>query len=311
MRTHLPYIFLSLGIGIAVKAYALPIVLRIVAIRDWIYRALPSQEGKVHSEDMLANLPDEIAYYRLQGDSNEVIAARILLRLVSGLPGDLAIWAFPLLALFVGKIARWSDTLRRYKIPSAMVAGVGTLALMNYSLFSSQSNPATGTWLLANGTVIAITVLIWKRNHPLARRIFNIWMGMAIAASLGFMVWLTINYRLHEITTFKVFMLAMLAASPAIIVADESWRKRVFGRKWWLIVICWAGILAGVSVGSLLIAHDVKLLLVTWAVMALLVAGLFTVGGVAALAGYVLCWLGIRGGAGGLRLLASGIRRLR
>lgn len=311
MRTSLLFIFLNIGIGVIVKTYALPIVLRIVAIRNWLYRAFTAEEGKADSEDMLANLPDEIADYRLQGDQNEVIAAKILLRLVRGLPGDLAIWAPPIRALLVGKIAGCSDTLRHYKLPSVMIAGVATLALINYSLFSSQSNPTTGTWLVINGMAIAITVLIWKRKHPLARRILNIWIGAGIAAGIAIMVWLTINYRLYEIMTFKVFMLAMVAASPAVIVVDKSWRKRLFRGKWWLIVICWAPIVAGACVGSFLITHDVKPLLEIWAVMALLAAGLFIICGATTFAAYILCWLGIRGGAGGLGLVASAIRRLR
>jgi hypothetical protein len=311
MMTSLLYILLSILISIIVKAYALPIVLRIVKIRNCLYSVFTSEEGAAHSEEMLADLRCEIADYRLEGDSNEVIAARISFRLVTGLLNDLAMWAPGIRALLVGKIAGWSDTLRHYKIPNAMIAGVATLGLMNYFFFSSPNNQTIGTWLSINSIVIAMTVLIWKQKHPLARRIFNTWIGIAIVAITAIMAWLTINYRLYEIMTFKILMLAMVAVLPAVVVVDKSWRKRLFKGRWWLIIICWAPIVVGTLVGSLLIAQDVKSVLEIWAVMVLLPVSLVIVCGATTFAAYILCWLGIGGSAGGLRLVASGIRRLR
>lgn len=310
MITSLLYICLGIVLGIIVKAYALPIVLRIVAIRNWLYGIFASEECKAHGEEMLANLSDEIAYYRLGGDSNDVIAAKIFFRLVTGLSGDLAIWAPSIPTQLVGKAAGWSDTLRHYRIPNAMIVGVAILGLMNYSFFSSPNNQTIGNWLLMNSIVIVMTVLLWKLKHPLARRILNTWIGVAIVAGIAIMAWLTINYRLYEIMTFKVLMLAMVAVLPIVIVVDKSWRNRLFGGRWWLIAVCWAPIIAGSFAGSLLIAHDVNPLLEMWAVMALLAVGMFIVYGAIGLAAYVLCLLGIRGSAGGLRLVASGIRHL-
>ncbi len=311
MINSLLYICLSALVGITVRAYALPIVKRIVAIRNWLCVVFASEEGEAHSEEMLANLPDEIAYYRLDGDSNDVIAARIFFRLVMGLPGDIAMWAPSIPALFVDKIVGWNETLRHSRVPAAMIAGVAVLGPVNYSYFSSQSNLTVGSWLLVNCIGIIMTIVMWKHKHPLARRIFHAWMGIAMAGGVGALVWMTVQYRLYEIMTFKVLLLAMVAVLPAIIVVDKSWRNRLFRGRWWLIAICWAPIIAGSLAGSMLIAHDVKPLLETWATMALLVVGMFIVYGGIVLASYVLCWLGIRGSAGGLRLVASGIRRLR
>jgi len=135
-------------------------------------------------------------------------------------------------------------------------------------------------------------------------------MGVAVVAGTALMAWLTINYRLYEIMTFKILVLAMMAIAPVIIVVDKSWRNRLFRGRWWLIAICWAPIIAGSFAGSMLISHDIKPLLEIWTVIALLAAGMFTVYGVFVFAAYVLCWLGIRGSAGGLRLISSGISHL-
>jgi len=305
------YISLSIIIGILVKAYALPIVLRIVGIRNWLYGIFASEEGKAHGEEMLANLPDEIAYYRLEAHSNEVIAARILFRLVAGLPDDIAMWTPSAPARFADRVIGWSATLRHYRIPTAMIVGVATLGLMNYSFFSSHNDRTIGNWFLMNSVVSVMTILLWKLKHPLVRRILNTWIGLAIVAGIAIMMWLTINYRLYETMTFKILMLAMVAVLPTIIVVDKSWRNRLFKGRWWLIAVCWVPIIAGSFVGSLLLAHDVKPLLEMWAAMGLLAVGMFIIYGATGLAAYILCLLGVRGGAVGLRLVASGIRRLR
>lgn len=304
-------IILSIIIGMLVKAYFLPIVLRMAAIRSWIYGKLASEEGRAHSEEMQANLPDEIAIYRRGGDSNDVIAAKILFRLVAGLPGDLAIWAPSTPALLVGKIVVWSNTLRHYRIPAVLVAGVATLLMMNYSLFSSDSNKTIVNWLVMNSIVVVICLLLWKYKHPLARWIFQAWIGIAMVAGVAGLIWMTIHFQLYASITFKILMLAMTALLPTIIVVDKSWRQRLFRGRGWLIPICWTPIVAGTLVGSLLIANSIKPLLEMWTAIALLAVGMLIVYGIIALAAYVLCWLGIRGSAGGLRMVASGILRLR
>jgi len=301
---------LSLLVGILVKAYALPIALHLVTLRNWFYRAFTGDEGKAESEEMLANLPDEIADYRLSGDSNEVIAAKILFRLAAGLPGDIVRCTPFILPSAAHKIVGWSNTLRHYRIPAPMIAGVATLGLMNYSFLSSKDQTAAN-WIIANSIVIAITALLWKMKHPLIRRIFYTWMGLAMLAAVAVIVWASIHFRLYEIMTFKILMLAMVSVLPAIIVVDKSWRQRLFKAKWWLIPICWAPIIAGTLAGSLLIAHSIKPLLEMWTAMAILVVGMLITYGLIALAAFALCWLGIKGSAGGLRLLAAGIRRLR
>lgn len=304
------WICMSVVIGILVKAYFLPIVMRMVALRNWLYVVLKSEEGVEHSEEMMADIQDEIAYYRLNGDSNDSIAVKILIRLAKGAPSDIAELAPFIPGVLADRVKKWSDTLLHYRIPNAMIAGVATLGVMNYSFFTSN-NQTFINWLIANTIVVVITVLLWKINHPFVRRIFYSWMGIAMVTAVAVMVWASIQYRLYEIMTFKILLFAMIAVFPVIIVVDKSWRQRLFRGRWWLIAICWAPIIAGAFAGSLLIAHSVKPLLEMLGAMALLAVGMFIVYGLIALAAYVLCWLGIRGSASGLRLMILGIRRLR
>jgi hypothetical protein len=315
MIKFLAYSVLAAIIGIFISTHALTITKHIVMAWVWLYSAIaPKEDRDGRREEARSHIYELINTHQKAGYAPKEIAVRVLECGVIGMVDDIA-WCIPFiperLADFADRVRGWSDTLRHYRIPNIMIAGVATLVLMNYAYFSSQSNLTAHTWLLMNGIAIAVTVLIWKREHPLVRRIFNIWMGLGIAAGIAIMVWLTINYHLYQTMTFKVFILAMVAASPAVIVFDKSWRKRLFRDKWWPIIIWWATIVAGACVGSLLIAHDVKLLLGIWGAMVLLVAGLLIVVGATTFGAYILCWLGIRGSAGALQLLASGIRRLR
>jgi len=302
---------LSVLVGLTVKAYALPIVKHLVAIRKWVYAVLGSEEGRAHGEEMLANLGDEIEYYRSQGDSSDAIAFKVFLRLVTGLPDDIVRCAPFVSALLAGRMARWSDTLRHYRVPTAMVAGVATLGLVNYSLLSSSNSQGPATWLFANAVVVGFAALLWKPGSPKASRVVNSLMFMAVAGAVALVLWMTVQYRAYEIVTFRIFMLAFVAMFPAIVVVDKPWRKRLFKGKTWLIVVCWAPVLAGALAGTWLMVHSVNPLLEVWALMALSAVGLLILFGGSGLAAYAICLAAVRGSAGGLQLLASGIRRLR
>ncbi len=310
MIAYLVSIGLSILIGTTVEAWALPVVLHFVAIRNWLYVAIGSEEGRAHREEMQADLRDEITEHRLGGDSNKVIAVKIFLRLVRGLPDDIGRCAPFVPAWLAAKTAVWSDKLRHYRVPDAMVAGVVSFGFMNYSVFSSHNHRTFVTWLLANGSAVAMTVLVWKMKNPKVRRIFHLWMGTAIVAALAAVLWLIFDYHLYANPTFRVFMLAVLAMSPLMIAVDKSWRNRLFRGRWWLLVVSWALLIGGALVGSWIMVHDVKPLLEAWALMALFAVVLLVVYGGLALAAFVLCWLGIRGSASGLRLAASGLRHL-
>ncbi|OGO03704.1 MAG: hypothetical protein A2Y60_06410 [Chloroflexi bacterium RBG_13_54_9] len=206
------------------------------------------------------------------------------------------------------KVEGLGANLRHYRIPNAMIAGVAGLGLTNYSFLSSPDNRSLGTLLFANAIGIAITILLWKHDNPLARRIFQTWLWIAVAGMIGIMGWLTIHYQLYTTMIFKTLMLAMISALPIIIVVDKSWRQRLFRGRWWLIPICWAPIVGGTLAGSLLIAHSITPLLEMWAAIALLGVGILIGYGLIAFAAYILCWLGIRGSAGGLRLVVATLR---
>jgi hypothetical protein len=299
-------------VSMFIRAHALTITKQIVMGWVRLYSAVaPKEDRHGRRAEVWSHLHELIDNHQKAGYAPGEIAVRILEIWVMGMADDVS-WCIPFApGMFADRVEGWGGNLRHYRIPNAMIAGVATLGLMNYSLFSSPHNQSLGTWLFANTIVISMTVLLWKHNHPVARRIFQAWLWIAMAGAIAVMGWMTIHYQLYASATFKILMLAMAAVLPAIIVVDKSWRQRLFRGRWWLIPICWAPIIAGALAGSSLIVHSITPLLEMWAAMVLLVVGMFIVYGFIALAAYVLCWLGIRGSSGGLSLMAAGLRRLR
>lgn len=302
---------LTIIISMVVKTHAWTIAEKFVMVWVWLYSVFaPEDEREGRREEVASFIHEQKLAYQQAGHSLCEAAVLLIERWAKGMMDDI-VWGAPFIpGVLADRVKGWGDTLRHYRVPNAMIAGVAVLGLMDYSFFSSPNGQSIGTWLFTNTIGVALTVLLWKHNHPLARRIFHAWMGLCIAAGLIGMVWMTIHYRLYDITTIKILALAMVTVAPAIIIVDKSWRNRLFGGRWWLIAICWAPIIAGSFAGSLLIAQSVKPLLEMWAVIALLVVSMVIVYGAIGLAAWILCLLGIRGGAEGLRLVASGIRRL-
>jgi len=221
-------------------------------------------------------------------------------------------WCTPFIpAKVADKVSGWSDNLRHLKVPAAMVAGVATLGLMNYSLSRSPSHQTIGTWVTANVVIVAFTLLLSNLKHPLARRIFSAWMGIGVAFMLGVILWLSIHLHLYTIPWFQVFSLGILPVMPFIQVVDKPWRDGLTAVRRLSFVVCWGLAIAASLAGSQIIAGSMMPMFSLWETMALFVAAMFIVYGAMAFAAYVLCLLGIRGSAGGLHLVASGIRRLR
>jgi hypothetical protein len=304
-------ICLSIIISIIVRAYALPIVLGFVVFRNWLFVVFGSEEGRAHGEELLANVRYEIAEYREKGEPSDVIAFKIFISLVVGLPSDIAWCAHFIPARVADKVAGLSDNLRHLRVSAVMVAGVATLGLINYSLFSSSHHQPISTKLMANGMVIALTILLANIKRPRVRRIFNSLTGVGIAGMMGFVVWLAFHFHAYALPWFQVYSLGFLVVAPAIQVFDKPWSAGLTSGRRFLFIVCWGLAIAVSLAGSQILAGSVMPMFSLWDAMALFAGGMFLVFGAITFIAYLLCSLGIRGGSGGLRLVSSGLRRLR
>jgi hypothetical protein len=136
-------------------------------------------------------------------------------------------------------------------------------------------------------------------------------MGIGVAFMMGVILWLSIHLHLYTIPWFQVFSLGILLLVPFMQVVDKAWRDNITSGRRLLFVMCWVLATAASLAGSRIIAGSMMPMFLLWEEFVLFAGIMLAVYGAIAFAAYLLCLLGIRGSAGGLRLVASGIRRLR
>ena len=303
---------LSAMITIVIGAFILPVIRALIIAWVRLYTSFaPPDKRERRRSDVLRDIYEQINDCLKDNYKPSEIAPKLIYRWAFGLINDIA-WCAPFIpAKVADKVAGWSDSLIHLRVPAAIVAGIATLGLMNYSLFISPHHQTIGTWLTANVVIVALTLLLLNFKHPVVRRILSAWMGMGIAVMAGFVLWLAIHFHLYTIPWFQVFSLGILPVVPFIQVVDKPWRDNLSSWRRLFFVMCWGLAFAASLAGSQILAGSMMPMFSLWETMALFAAAIFTVNGAIAFAAYLLCLLGIRGSAGGLRLVASGIRRLR
>ena len=294
-----------------VRAYLLPFVMYVLKARNWLHCNLAGDEGRAHVEEFMADLADEMAEYRVRGDSSDVVALKVLVRLVTGSIGDATWWSPHLVPILVDKAAIGSRVLRRYRASPALIASVAILPLMNFSLAQSKGGMPIAGWLGMNAAMIGMIVVMTNLRRRWARMVLYSLMGLAAAALTSAMVWLAVGHHLYENPLFRVALIGLVTISPAIVVSDKSLRHRISKGRWWIIAASWGGLAALSALASWLTAGSIVPLLQTWGAIGILTAGMAVTMGVLVFVSMGLCWLGIRGSSGGLRLVAAGLRHLR
>ena len=288
-------------IGMFITAHALPAVKGIIRSWVWLYSApAPEEEREGRRAEVESHIFEFIHSGREVSDASGDIAVGLFERWMKGLPSDIA-WCAPFIpALLVDKIDSWSNNLRHYRVPNAMIAGVATLGLMNF-LSNSSQHQTLGTWFIANGMVIVVTMLIWKIKHPLVRRIFYSWMGIGAAVMIGFIVWLTVDYHLYMLPMFQVYTLGFAAVVPFMQVFDKPWRTGLPGGRRLLFVMCWGLMVVTSLAGSQIILGNIMPLLSLWALMIIFMCSLVVLMSIITAVTTAALYTGVRGSAIGLR----------
>jgi hypothetical protein len=311
MIAFLASAILAAVIGMFISLHALPLIKKIVMGWVWLYSSIaPEEDREGRRLEVLSHIHEMTNTLLKSGHTPGEIAVRMLEILVLGLVDDVS-WSMQFMrGALADKIVGWSDSLRQSRVPAAMIAGVATLAPMNYGFFISPANQPLYLKIIMNAIIIGIITLLWKTKQPRARCIFNLLMSITVIAGIVAMMWLTINYHLYEMVSFKIFMLAMVSALPITVAINKSRRKFLTGKTLCLFVTGWVFIISGALIGSWTLAGSVKPLFDAWLQIALSVVAMFIFYGSLILASSGLCWAGMRGSAGGLRLVAAGLRRL-
>ena len=124
---------------------------------------------------------------------------------------------------------------------------------------------------------------MWNQHHRWARVLLCTWLGLAMATSLGYSIWMMVEHRVYEAPLFRQSLLALLPLALAGLVSVKSFRVRLFKGRWRPVFACWALILV-VSVGVALLTGAHYSMVGIWAFIALAVltllvlVGLFVLG---------------------------------
>jgi len=312
MITYIFFAVLTVLVGMAVKAFALPIAKHIVTGWVRLYTAIVPELGKARRAEVLAHIHDQISSSLAEGYRPAEIALQILLCWVTGFLDDV-LWCLPSVPLMLAnKVAILSESLRNFRTPKLVIPSLAIFGIVNLAFFKSDSDRTLVTWLGLNFWTIAMILLMSKQQHTWARRVLYALFGVGGVTMLGFMAWLVDHSELWliEPPIFWGFLLGITAIGLAILAADKFIRTRLFKGHWGYVVTCWLLIIVVSLAASMAITGDVTPVLLVLAMATLIVASLFIFCGIMTLMAAAVWYGCLRGIMVGLRVVEASLRRL-
>ena len=310
MDSILATIILAPIVLITINALALPFVLLIANAWTWLYTKVAAQgQGAARRSELLSSLEEATCSLRASGYKPPEIAVHLVIRLLVGLKSDVAWFALYLPMTLAERLVKGSAALSHARTPVRLISSVGALGLMNWFHYMSEDELTRVEWLSLNIGLVAVIAVMWNEHRPWARLVIRVSLGLSAAIMVGVLVWVALQYRLYEIPLFYQYVLAMAPGPLVIGVASKECRSRFFKGRWWPVFACWA-LIAAISLGIAVLTQGLKVLLSVWAMVALVLLSLSILCGLAAIGALLLWFIGTRGSAGVMRVLAAGIRRL-
>ena len=296
---------------ISIRAFALQIARFLTTAWVRLYTAVaPEGEREDRREEMRSDLYEHIEASRSEGTTPEAIALQILLRALWGLEDD-SRWSLPHLRVFLAnRLEIWSQLIRSAEKSKMMIASLALLGLVNCGSLVAGVGDRWLDLILFNVVALVIAALVSNRHRPLARRIFNSWMGAAILGAVSVFLWVTFQHRLYENPIFTHSLFAMLPLPLAIALSEESVRKRFFGGRWGPVVKCWCAMPVIWLAAASLYMGGITTTLSVWAAIGAMILSVVAVCAIFGFGAALLWIVGIRVSATSLRLTAAIMRRL-
>ena len=298
---------------LVVFAFAKPMVRSFVKAWTWLYTSVaPEGERSPRRAEVLSDLHEHIEDSRAEGHRPAEIAVQVLLRMLCGVKDDLA-WSAPYFPnAMAERLGRGGETLGRFKTPTVVITSLALFSMLNVSFFVSDGDKPWTVFLGMNVSASAVIIVMHNQERPWARRILHWYLAAATASLVGVLVWAVLHHRLYEMPGFYQLMLqvavAMVPLVLAMSVGSELCRSRDFKGRWWPVFVCW-GLIAAISLGAAMYLGPSTLTTVSTA-MALAALALVIVCAIFVSCAAVVCYGGLKGGAGCMRLIAAGIRHL-
>ena len=279
----------------------------------WLYTSVaPAGERDPRRAEVLSDLHEHIQDSRAEGHRPAEVAVHVLLRMLCGVKDDLA-WSAPYLpSAMAERLERGGETLSHFRTPTMVITSLAFLSWANVSFFVSDGDKPWTVFLGMNLSACGMIFVMHNQQRRWARRILHWYLSIATAALAGVLVWEVLHHRLYEIPGFYRLVLqvgvAIVPLILAMLVGSERCRARFFKGRWSPVFACW-GLIAAISLGTA-VYPGLSTLTTVWTWMVLTALALVIVCAVFVGCAAVVCYGGLKGGAGLLRLMAAGIRHL-
>ena len=299
---------------LVVFAFAMPIVKSLVRGWTWSYTSVAPEEERSHRRaEMLSDMHEHIQDSRAEGHRPPEIAVQLLLRMLCGVKDDLA-WSAPYYpSAMAERLERGGEALNHFRTPTVVITSLAVISMLNVLVFASDGAKPWTLVLGMNVSACGMIVVMHNQQRSWARRIIHGYLGIATASLVGLLAWVVLQHRLYETPGFYRLMLqaafAMLPLILAMLVSTQLCRARFFKGRWWPVFACW-GLIAAISIGTA-VCLGLSTLTTVWTGMAVAVLALFIVCAVFLGCAAIVCHGGLKGGAGLLRLMATGVRLLK
>ena len=297
---------------VVIRALALPLAKSFARLWMSIYAAgVPSNLREDRRAEILSDLHEQVTDFLEQGYRPDEIAIRIVLRVVRGMKDDVA-WSAPYLPeALAEQFKRGSEALRHIGTPKFITTAMAVVGMMNCAWLMSDEDKTWVSWFIFNGGALTVSVLMGNQQHRWARRLILLFMGLAFGGGLATILYLVLDRRLYESQSFNQTMLGFaLALVPLFlltVVSSETCRVRLFRRRWWPIFS--SSVLS--IVGALWMSSYMGItatLVTVWMLLAVLAVAYMALAAMFLGGATVVSYVGLRGSAAGMRLLANGIR---
>ncbi len=300
---------LAMLINLLVQAIALPIAKSLVKVWTWLYTwPAPRDERQSRRAEVVSDLHEQILDARI-GSTETTVAFRILFRMLWGLKDDV-VWFTPYLpALIAQKIESGGAILSRIRIPDLMVPSLAFLIVSNALLLVPSDSQAERDWISTNVSTLRVIGIIWiVYISPLGRLVESIMKIKTLLVTTVVVVILT-SLDLHNSPGFYRILIAVSPLILAIVIDEEAFRLFAFKGQRKLVVLSW-GVILTVSLSVAWLTGYVLALLAVWGVIGLmtLIVAIVYLLAVGLAAGILYGSKSVT--ANGMRLAATGIRRL-
>ena len=302
-------------IALIVRAFALPIVRNGVWAWAKLYTSVaPADERDDRRRQIRSDLHDEAEDSKSDGYTPAETAVRISLRMLRGVPDDLAWMKSFVVPTIARKLTEWGDASGGMRAPEWLVKSVAMLGFVNIMYWASGEYDAWSDVMFVNAAAPVFLAIAPQLDRPLMQRAVNAFTIVVVAVAIVASLWVWFAFRLYDepVLVRSLSQCALVFVPPALILIAHGWMRRieVFNDPTWPTGAVGAVIIAVSLILSGHVGLNAGFLLAVWAALAAALLFMASVLGGCLLAAAAVCHAGTKAYAAGLKVVAAGFRNL-